>query len=45
MGKKWGDTPSATLMVLHLNKVQSPSSKDALCQVCLKLVQGSGEDF
>ena len=27
------------LMVLHLNKLGSPSSKDALCQVWLKLVQ------
>ena len=26
-------------MVLHLNKIESPSSKDALCQVWLKLAQ------
>ena len=26
-------------MVLHLNKLESPSHKDALCQVCLKLAQ------
>ena len=26
-------------MVLHLNNLEYPSSKDALCQVCLKLVQ------
>ena len=26
-------------MVLHLNKLQSPSSKDALCQVWLKLAK------
>ena len=25
---------------LHLNKLESPSTKDALCQVWLKLVQG-----
>ena len=28
-------------MVLHLNKIESPSSKDALCQVWLKLAQRS----
>ena len=27
------------LWVLHLNKLESPSPKDALCQVWLKLVQ------
>ena len=26
-------------MVLHLNKLESPSTKDALCQVWLKLAQ------
>ena len=26
-------------LVLHLNKLESPSSKDALCQVWLKLAQ------
>ena len=26
-------------MVLHLNKIESPSPKDALCQVWLKLAQ------
>ena len=31
---------------LHLNKLESPSPKDALCQVWLKLAQspGSGEE-
>ena len=28
------------LSVLYLNKLESPSTKDALCQVWLKLVQG-----
>ena len=26
-------------MVLHLNKIESPSPKDALCQIRLKLAQ------
>ena len=26
-------------MVLHLNKLESPSHKDSLCKVCLKLAQ------
>ena len=26
-------------MVLHLNKLESPSTKDALCQIWLKLAQ------
>ena len=28
------------LLVLHLKKLESPSPKDALCQVWLKLAQG-----
>ena len=29
---------------LHLNKLESPSPKDALCQVWLKWPSGSGEE-
>ena len=31
--------PLKKSMVLHLNKLESPSPKDALCQDCLKLAQ------
>ena len=31
-------------MALHLNKLESPSPKNALCQVWLKLASGSGEE-
>ena len=31
-------------MDLYLNKLESPPTKDALCQVWLKLDSGSGED-
>ena len=30
-------------MALHLNKIESPSPKDALCQVWLKLASGFEE--
>ena len=29
---------------IHLNELESPSPKDAFCQVWLKLAQGSGEE-
>ena len=32
-------------MVLHLNKLESPSTKDALCQVMLKLAHWFGRRF
>ena len=31
-------------MDLYLNKLESPPTKDALCQVWLKLDSGSGEE-
>ena len=31
-------------MTLHLNKLESPLPKHVLCQICLKLTSGSGED-
>ena len=31
-------------VALHLKKIESPSSKDALCQVWLKLALWSGEE-
>ena len=31
-------------MALHLNKLELPSPKNALCQVWLKLPSGSGKD-
>ena len=42
ISKRWLKKPKLTfqnLLVLHLNKLESPSSKDALCQVWLKLAQ------
>ena len=37
--KKHPFLPYENLLVLHLNKLESPSSKDALCKVWLKLAQ------
>ena len=33
-----------TRIVLHLNKLEFPSPKNAVCQVWLKLPSGSGKD-
>ena len=37
--RRKNDVLYENLLVLHLNKLESPSSKDALCQVWLKLAQ------